>query len=157
LQLDFICNWLGNQAWTLQLQWNGATGFNNAPFVNWTANGAPAGVVRSFNGFTFLRVYNAGHMVCRQWLASCAEPRRRWCLATCSESVPPRAPSLSPSWLHSTSAWSPTYALLGLACLLSLTRARARSHTPTHARTAIMHCRCPLTSQPRRLRSWTRC
>lgn len=65
VQFDFICNFLGNQAWTLALPWSGQSGFNNAAYVNWTANGAPAGMVRSYNNFTFLRVFKAGHMVRR--------------------------------------------------------------------------------------------
>jgi cathepsin A (carboxypeptidase C) len=61
--VDFICCWLGNQAWTLGLDWNGASGFQSAPFSNWTVTGAAAGQVRSYENFAFLRVFNAGHMV----------------------------------------------------------------------------------------------
>lgn len=61
--LDFICNWLGNQAWTLALQWNGAKGFNAAPFNDWHVNGQVAGSVRTYGGFSFVRVTDAGHMV----------------------------------------------------------------------------------------------
>ena len=28
---DYICNWLGNQAWTLALPWSGKDAFNAAP------------------------------------------------------------------------------------------------------------------------------
>ena len=61
--LDFICNWLGNQAWTLALQWPHRADFNNARVYNWTVDGAAAGEGRTSNGFTFLRVFDAGHMV----------------------------------------------------------------------------------------------
>ena len=27
---DFICNWLGNRAWTLQFKWDGHDAFNKA-------------------------------------------------------------------------------------------------------------------------------
>lgn len=27
---DFICNWLGNKAWTLQFKWSGHDAFNSA-------------------------------------------------------------------------------------------------------------------------------
>lgn len=61
--VDFICNWLGNQAWTLQLDWPGNAGFNAAPVTTWNVSGVPAGEYRHYDTMTFLRVYNAGHMV----------------------------------------------------------------------------------------------
>lgn len=60
--LDFICNWLGNQAWTLELPWNGQAGFNAATFGPWTVGGSVAGNVRAYNNFAFATVANAGHM-----------------------------------------------------------------------------------------------
>jgi len=62
---DFICNWLGNQAWAKQLDWPHKDEFNAAPVTNWTVDGKAAGEKRSSNGFTFLRVFDAGHMVPR--------------------------------------------------------------------------------------------
>jgi carboxypeptidase C (cathepsin A) len=62
---DFICNWLGNKAWTLKLPWSGKDAFNAASDHEWSSSGKPAGVARSANGFTFLRVFQAGHMVPR--------------------------------------------------------------------------------------------
>lgn len=64
---DYICNWLGNQAWTLALDWPHKDEFNAAPMQNWTTAEAntTVGQMRSSNGFTFLRVYDAGHMVPR--------------------------------------------------------------------------------------------
>ena len=60
---DFICNWLGNQAWTLALEWPGKTAFNEEGMHDWVRHGTPSGQARSSGPFTFLRVYNAGHMV----------------------------------------------------------------------------------------------
>ena len=61
--VDFICNWLGSQAWTLGLSWSGAAGFKAAPFANWTTvYGEVAGKARSYGGLTFLQVFDAGHM-----------------------------------------------------------------------------------------------
>ncbi|OWZ03773.1 Serine protease [Phytophthora megakarya] len=62
---DLVCNWYGNDAWTRALQWEGRDGFNAAPETAFiTTNGTNAGVVRSLNNqFTFLRVFNSGHMV----------------------------------------------------------------------------------------------
>jgi cathepsin A (carboxypeptidase C) len=59
---DFICNWLGNQAWTLQLQWPGQAGFNAAAFQPWNVNNQQAGNVRTYQTLTFATVANAGHM-----------------------------------------------------------------------------------------------
>eukprot|EP01012_Entosiphon_sulcatum_P058288 TRINITY_DN82295_c0_g1_i1.p1 TRINITY_DN82295_c0_g1~~TRINITY_DN82295_c0_g1_i1.p1 ORF type:complete len:459 (+),score=77.57 TRINITY_DN82295_c0_g1_i1:22-1377(+) len=61
--VDFICNWLGNKAWTLQLQWPGQTAFNQATDNDWLVAGKAAGKLRSAQGFHFLQVFQAGHMV----------------------------------------------------------------------------------------------
>lgn len=62
---DFVCNWLGNQAWTLALEWPGKEGFNKVEPKVWTSKitGTPAGKARSSGGLTFLQVFAAGHMV----------------------------------------------------------------------------------------------
>lgn len=61
---DLMCNWIGNEAWTLELEWDGQPQFQNADnrvFV--TSEVADAGRVRSFENFAFIRVFNSGHMV----------------------------------------------------------------------------------------------
>ncbi|KAJ3110963.1 hypothetical protein HDU96_006114 [Phlyctochytrium bullatum] len=62
---DYICNWMGNEAWTLALEWEGKEGFNAAPEVAWTSKitGRKAGTYRKYEGLAFLRVFEAGHMV----------------------------------------------------------------------------------------------
>ncbi|RLN61598.1 hypothetical protein BBJ29_006476 [Phytophthora kernoviae] len=67
---DLVCNWIGNQAWTLSLDWKGKDGFNAAeerifthPLLSNRSSSVDAGVVRSFENFAFVRVYDAGHMV----------------------------------------------------------------------------------------------
>ena len=60
---DFICNWLGNQAWTDRLEWSGSKGFSKAPVRSWKVNGKEAGEVKNYKHFTFLRVFGGGHMV----------------------------------------------------------------------------------------------
>mmetsp|Transcript_26127 Transcript_26127/g.30944 ORF Transcript_26127/g.30944 Transcript_26127/m.30944 type:complete len:448 (-) Transcript_26127:90-1433(-) len=65
-EYDFICNWMGNIAWTKTLNWSGSTAFNNAMNTTWMAtddNIEGAGSYIHANGFTFLKVKNAGHMV----------------------------------------------------------------------------------------------
>ncbi|KAE9317201.1 hypothetical protein PR003_g18532 [Phytophthora rubi] len=59
-------------AWTLALDWRGKDGFNAAterafiahdPLLSDKGGDIDAGVVRSFDNFAFMRVYDAGHMV----------------------------------------------------------------------------------------------
>jgi len=57
--VDFICNYLGNQAWTLDLDWDFKQEFNDANDHDWKGKG----LARTSNGFTFLQVFDAGHMV----------------------------------------------------------------------------------------------
>ncbi|KAJ3020511.1 hypothetical protein HKX48_000715 [Thoreauomyces humboldtii] len=62
---DFICNWYGNKAWTMQVEWEGAEGFRNATDTLWTSKitGQPAGEIRHYKNFSFLKVYESGHLV----------------------------------------------------------------------------------------------
>ncbi|KAF1329242.1 Serine protease family s10, partial [Globisporangium splendens] len=64
---DLVCNWYGNQAWAKALEWDGKAEFNAvAERAYITDSGIDAGAVRSHdNRFTFLRIYNSGHMVPR--------------------------------------------------------------------------------------------
>jgi len=59
--VDYICNWLGNKAWTLKLDWSGKEGFNAAEDKAMTVGGG--GRLRSHKNFHFMQVYQAGHMV----------------------------------------------------------------------------------------------
>lgn len=61
---DWICNFIGNEAWTLQLEWTKQEEFANQPLREWTVNKTRAGVTRSVGGLTFATVEGAGHMVC---------------------------------------------------------------------------------------------
>jgi len=62
---DFICNWVGNQQWVQKMQWPGQEEFNAKTMATWTADGASeaSGEFVHHAGLTFVRVYNAGHMV----------------------------------------------------------------------------------------------
>jgi cathepsin A (carboxypeptidase C) len=75
--VDFICNWIGNKAWTKALPWSGHTAFEAETDQSWlytdSQNAAePAkvgGLARTAKAaagegsLTFLQVYEAGHMV----------------------------------------------------------------------------------------------
>lgn len=60
---DFICNWLGNHAWTEALEWHGKKQFNNEPLGPFMVGGEEKGQTKSHGNFTFARVYEAGHMM----------------------------------------------------------------------------------------------
>ncbi|KAF0698427.1 Aste57867_10956 [Aphanomyces stellatus] len=60
---DLMCNWIGNEAWTKKMEWPHKTQFNAAPQLPLTVSGAKAGVVQSSNDLSFVRIFNAGHMV----------------------------------------------------------------------------------------------
>ncbi|KAI8800597.1 putative carboxypeptidase C [Cladochytrium replicatum] len=60
---DSVCDWVGNLAWIKELEWSGQSGFNNADEVSWEVNGRIAGVVQSYENLTFVRIFEAGHMV----------------------------------------------------------------------------------------------
>lgn len=60
---DFVCNWRGGEAWTNAVSWSGQTDFQQAQYKEWLVNGQPAGQLKQYKNFQFLRVYEAGHMV----------------------------------------------------------------------------------------------
>jgi len=60
---DFICNWLGNKAWTKALEWNSKDDFNKAPDNEWQVDNKTVARLRSAGQFHFMQVFEAGHMV----------------------------------------------------------------------------------------------
>ncbi|KAI2642864.1 Alpha/Beta hydrolase protein [Xylaria nigripes] len=60
---DYICNWLGNKEWTEELQWPGKKDYNGVEMENLVIDGDSYGQVKSSGNFTFMRIYQAGHMV----------------------------------------------------------------------------------------------
>jgi carboxypeptidase C (cathepsin A) len=61
---DWICNWVGNERWTLAVEWSGHEEFVKEELREWVVDGKKAGLVRSKGGLTFVTVDAAGHMVC---------------------------------------------------------------------------------------------
>ncbi|KAL0436384.1 UNVERIFIED_CONTAM: Serine carboxypeptidase-like 47 [Sesamum radiatum] len=77
-EYDLICNWLGNSRWVDDMTWSGQQDFLSAPSVPFTVDGAKAGEQKSHGPLTFLKVYNAGHMVPMDQPKASLEMLRRW-------------------------------------------------------------------------------
>lgn len=60
---DYICNWIGQEDWTNGVDWRHGDNFEKASYTDWTVNGKKAGKKKNVANFTFLRVFDAGHMV----------------------------------------------------------------------------------------------
>jgi len=60
--LDFICNWFGGRSWSDSMPWNLHNQYNNTQFHDWNINGQIAGTTKTAGNFTFLGVFNAGHL-----------------------------------------------------------------------------------------------
>lgn len=60
---DWICNHVGNERWTVALDWSGKNEFSNTDLRDWMVGGKSAGKTRSAKGFTFATITGAGHMV----------------------------------------------------------------------------------------------
>ncbi|TFY76033.1 hypothetical protein EWM64_g7980 [Hericium alpestre] len=59
---DWVCNWIGNERWTLALEWSGHGEFRAEKLRDWEVDGEIAGKTRSAEGFTFATITGAGHM-----------------------------------------------------------------------------------------------
>ncbi|KAF8234840.1 alpha/beta-hydrolase [Tricholoma matsutake] len=75
---DWICNWVGNERWTLALEWSGKEDFVNQSLRDWQVGGKRAGRTRSAKGFTFATVDGAGHMVPYDKPKEALELVQRW-------------------------------------------------------------------------------
>ncbi|KAG8528891.1 uncharacterized protein KY384_006580 [Bacidia gigantensis] len=62
---DFICNWLGNQKWTDDLEWYGSEAYGKVGVTDLKLGGSgkKIGEVKSSGNLTFMRIHAAGHMV----------------------------------------------------------------------------------------------
>lgn len=60
---DYICNWFGGQAVSLQVNYTHAAEFRAAGYVPFVVDGTEYGEVRQYGNFSFVRIYEAGHEV----------------------------------------------------------------------------------------------
>lgn len=88
----YICNWIGNENWTRQLEWSGQDKFVNSEFKNWTViddgsiggkknkgNKILAGNSRSSGeGLTFFKLHGASHMAPYSQPHSSLEMYEQW-------------------------------------------------------------------------------
>ncbi|PSN74945.1 hypothetical protein BS50DRAFT_567701 [Corynespora cassiicola Philippines] len=77
---DYICNWLGNKAWTEALEWPGQKDYAKAPMKDFLlgGDGKKVGEVKSSGNFTFLKLHAGGHMVPYDQPAASADMVKRW-------------------------------------------------------------------------------
>ena len=77
---DYICNWLGNKAWTEALEWPGQKDYKNAKTKDLLlgGNGDKIGDFKSSGNFTFMRLHAGGHMVPYDQPAASADMLNRW-------------------------------------------------------------------------------
>jgi len=75
---DYICNWLGNQAWTEALDWTHQSAFKKAKMTPLRIDNEQYGEVKAANGFAFMRLYAAGHMVPYDQPAPSLDMLNRW-------------------------------------------------------------------------------
>ncbi|KAF2124865.1 carboxypeptidase Y-like protein A [Dothidotthia symphoricarpi CBS 119687] len=77
---DYICNWLGNKAWTEALEWKGAKEYKKAQMEDFRldGDGRKLGEVKSSGNFTFMRLHAGGHMVPYDQPEASLEMLNRW-------------------------------------------------------------------------------
>lgn len=66
-----MCNWIGNEAWTKELDWSGKNAFNEASkftrFILLSTIrriGEYAGNISNYDKFTFMQLFNAAKFTC---------------------------------------------------------------------------------------------
>lgn len=75
---DYICNWIGNSWWVNAMPWSGALEYSQSVWQPFLVGGEVAGAGRVAEPLTFLRVYDAGHMVPMDQPARSLEMLRRF-------------------------------------------------------------------------------
>jgi carboxypeptidase C (cathepsin A) len=60
---DWICNYLGGENWVNNLNWDGQKTFQNLDLMPWIIQNKTAGLAKSWKGFSWLEVFDAGHLV----------------------------------------------------------------------------------------------
>ncbi|XP_020092033.1 serine carboxypeptidase-like [Ananas comosus] len=77
-EYDLICNWLGNSRWVHSMEWSGQKDFVSAPESTFRVDGLKAGLFKNHGPLSFLKVFDAGHMVPMDQPKASLEMLRRW-------------------------------------------------------------------------------
>jgi len=77
---DFICNWLGNLAWTNELEWPGQAAYQKEEMQDLVLsdNDKKIGGFKSSGNFTFIRLHAGGHMVPHDQPEASLDMLNRW-------------------------------------------------------------------------------
>lgn len=75
---DWICNWIGINKMSLQIEWSGQEAFAEQPLSDWKVGEVIVGSRRSSGPFTFATVDGAGHMVPYDKPKVALEMVKRW-------------------------------------------------------------------------------
>ncbi|KAH9886611.1 Alpha/Beta hydrolase protein [Xylariomycetidae sp. FL2044] len=60
---DYICNWFGGEAVSLNVNYTHSTQFRIAGYAPFLVGGVEYGSTRQYGNFSFTRIYDSGHMV----------------------------------------------------------------------------------------------
>ncbi|KAL4151470.1 hypothetical protein PRNP1_008415 [Phytophthora ramorum] len=60
---DTVVNWMTQDSWTRDLVWKHQAEFSSTTFTEQNLDGRRIGRIRTSHGLSFMKVYNAGHMV----------------------------------------------------------------------------------------------
>lgn len=66
---DFVCNWVGNERWTLDMEWSGQEAFRNETLKEWSVDGKAAGKFRKHGNLAFATIFGTGHLVCASFIS----------------------------------------------------------------------------------------
>ncbi|TCD70780.1 hypothetical protein EIP91_001811 [Steccherinum ochraceum] len=75
---DWICNSVGNEKMTLNLDWANHDDFGSQPLKEWSVNGKAAGQTRSSGPLTYTTIYGAGHLTPLDQPEVSLEMVKRW-------------------------------------------------------------------------------
>ncbi|KAJ2082039.1 hypothetical protein H4R24_001898 [Coemansia sp. RSA 988] len=75
---DWLCNWYGMTALVEGLDWHGKKKFNSLEKGKWNVGSGQAGEAKSSDNLSFVRVFEAGHMVPRDQPKNSLDMINRW-------------------------------------------------------------------------------
>lgn len=75
---DYICNWLGNKAWTEALEWPGQKSYNKEEMKDLTLDDKKTGEFKASGNFTFIKLVGGGHMVPHDQPDASLDMLNRW-------------------------------------------------------------------------------